>query len=128
VDWICTVCDKRQEYSSKCSGCGDDGLLDLRKQDTRLFLVDVDQRRRVARESQLRMISVVIGMVVVIAMWFIPGFWAARARYFALPLLFDQIALMTAIAFGMLKLLPLRFGVRPRFPFVDGAGDLRPAE
>jgi hypothetical protein len=125
MDWICTVCDKRQEYSSKCAGCGDDSLLDLRKQDTRLFLVDIDQRRRVARESQLRLVSVLVGMTVVIAMWFIPGFWAARSRYFALPLLVDQWALMIGIAFGMLKLLPLRFGVRPRFGFIDGAGDLR---
>jgi len=104
-------------------------LLDLRKQETRDFLVEVDQRRRDRRDNQIRMVSVGLGMVIVIACWFIPGYWYARGRlYPGLPLLADQWIFMTLIGLGLTKLLPLKFGVRPRFDFIDGAGNLRPPQ
>jgi hypothetical protein len=50
-------------------------------------------------------VGVVVGMIIVFGLWCIPGFWDVRARFFAIPLLIDQIVLMAAIAYGIGQLL-----------------------
>ena len=125
MDHVCTQCGRRQMAAERCSGCGsDDGLLDLRDERTRDLLVDMDMRRRDRRETQLRMLAVVIGIGIVVGLWLVPGFWSFRLGHFAMPFMIDQWALMIGIAFGALKLLSATLQVRPRFPFIDASGRL----
>jgi len=67
------------------------------------------------------MASVAFAMILVFALWLVPGFWSARRQYFALPLLADQFILMIAIAIGLSKLLA-RTAPPSKFPYLDDDG------
>ena len=120
MDFVCTQCGLRQAEPERCAGCGDDTLLDLREERTRELLVEMDARRRDRRETQVRILAVVIGIATVAALWLVPGYWGFRERNYAMPFLIDQWALMIGIAFGAMKLVGKALPARRRFPFVDG--------
>jgi len=125
MDHVCTQCGRRQPASARCTGCGDDNLLDLGKEQTRELLLDIDQRLRDRREAQLRIVAVVIGIGFIALLWTAPGYWHARGRvYPGLPFLLDQWVFMIVAAYGTLKLLTRVAAAKPRFPFIDGTGKL----
>jgi hypothetical protein len=83
----------------------------------RELLYDIDLRMALRHESRTRYASVAIGIGAVIVLWLLPGFWSARAQYFALPMLFDQWMLMIALAYGTMKFLD-RHPAKRRFPYL----------
>ena len=87
------------------------------------FLAACLQREVAAREAhggegRIRAAAVVVGMAVVITLWFVPGWWAFRRKAYALPFLADQIGLMVVVAIGATKLLELKFRGK-RFPYLE---------
>ncbi len=82
------------------------------------LLRDIDRRRLDKHADRVRIISVVIAIAIVFALWLVPGYWSVRGRYYpGLPLLADQFIYMILIALGISKLLA-RTAPRPKFPYV----------
>jgi hypothetical protein len=117
--FVCTRCAHRQDDDARCCRCGWD-VHDLRSSRTRDFLAQIEAQHRERCEGRIRAAAVLGGIGLVVAAWFIPGYWRLRgAAYPGLPLLADQVAFMLVIAvvadrIGVAKL------VRPRFPFLPG--------
>jgi len=116
--WVCLDCGARQPEAGTCRACKSDEVLDARKEDVRALMADVELRLRDRREARMRWGSVAIGVGVVVLLWMIPGYWAARRQVFALPVLMDQWGLMILIAFGVLKIGD-RVLAHKRFPYLD---------
>ena len=114
----CPDCGHRQDTRDRCAKCGWDGLFDLDNEAHVLQLREIDQRARDKRNDRVRMASVAFGMILVFALWLVPGFWHARKQYFAIPLLIDQWALMIGIALGLSKLLE-KTAPRGKFYYLD---------
>lgn len=113
--WVCIDCGNRQDATGRCTACGHDDTLDLADVKVRELMRDVEQRIHDRREGRFRLLGVGIGMVVVVALWMVPGYWTIR-QGMALPLFFDQWILMALIGFGVIKLLMSR--VKKRFPYL----------
>jgi hypothetical protein len=115
----CPECGNRQlEGRERCTSCGyTDGLLSLDNDEHVDLLRDIDDRRMDKHEKRSRLIAVVIGVGVVFALWFVPGYWTYERRV-AMPFLFDQWALMIAIGFG-LTLVFKQFRPKKLFPYIN---------
>jgi len=113
--WVCLDCGGRQANQGQCAACKHDDTLDLRDEKVRELMRDVDQRLADRRDGRFRFIGVAVGMVVVFALWLVPGYWTFRSVY-AIPLLIDQWIVMALIGFGVVKLLGKL--VKPRFPYL----------
>ena len=125
MSFCCSACGHRQDVDAACGRCGADSLLDLRRRRHRELLEEIDSRLSDRRNDRIRMIGVVAGIATIVAAGIlIPGYWTARAKLFALPLLADQVIYMIVIAFGIITVLERTFN-RKRSPFLDG---LPPAE
>jgi len=118
--FICVPCALPAAAEGSCARCGD-VLLDARRDDVRELLADIDSRHRRAREQRLLWLSIVLAFVIAAGLWSIPGFWAARRYYFALPLLLDQLLMIGLVSFAMMKLTAKLFPARPRFAGVTGS-------
>ncbi len=119
MDFVCVECEHRQAAHGPCEVCGDQGVQDLRNPETLTFLQDLRTRALDRRETILRWVGVGCGIALVLGLWFIPGFWAARRRAFAIPFLFDQWVLMGALAYGIGLLLDKLLPNRAPYAFVD---------
>jgi Na+/H+ antiporter NhaA len=117
--WACSQCGNLQASGTACARCRYDVLLDVRRESVRELLHENDQRMQDKYRDRFRMVGVAGGMIIVVAIWFIPHFWEVRRHAFALPFLADQILLMVAIALGLLKLLETRIP-RTKYPWLDG--------
>lgn len=116
--WVCIDCGARQDARGKCRACGHEDTLDAQDEKVRELMRDVDLRLSLRREGRIRVVGVAVGMIVVIALWMVPGYWDLRGRvYPGLPLLADQWMLMAAIAFGVIKLVEAKL-VHKRFPYL----------
>jgi hypothetical protein len=94
-------------------------MLDLTNARHVELLRDIDRRRSDKRNDRVRLASVGFSMIIVFALWLVPGYWSARGRYYpGLPLLADQFALMIAIAYGISKLLE-KTAPPSKFPYLD---------
>ena len=113
--WACIDCGHRQAGAGKCLSCRED-TVDLRVDENRQLVRDVDARLKAQSDTRRRWIGVVVGMAVVITLWFVPGYWTIE-RAFALPFMFDQWLLMAAIGMGVMFVLG-RF-YRPRFAYLN---------
>jgi hypothetical protein len=113
--YVCTACATFAEEPGDCNTCGETRL-DFRRDDVRQLCEDIDSRKRRAREQQILWGAVALSMILVVGLWMVPGFWEARRQFFALPMLVDQLLIMTLLGFGLLKLGSRVFGARPRFP------------
>jgi hypothetical protein len=119
VNLACPECGHRQDAGDRCGTCNYDGLLDLTNARHVELLRDIDQRRKDKRNDRVRLASVALSMIIVFALWLVPGYWRARGKlYPGLPLLADQFALMIAIAFGISKLLE-KTAPPSKFPYLD---------
>ncbi|HPH65037.1 MAG TPA: hypothetical protein PLF40_04805 [Kofleriaceae bacterium] len=116
--WICVECGARQTEAGRCSRCQAE-LLDGRLANVRELMADIDLRAALKRESRNRMIAVAVGILPVILLWMVPGYWATRRELFAVPMLADQWALMIGIALVATKGLERYAGVAKRFPYLD---------
>lgn len=114
----CPECGHRQDAGDRCGACGYDGVLQLDNPQHVDLLRDIDMRRMDKHEARVRMLSVGIAMIAVIALWFVPGFWSARERGFAMPFLADQWFLMIMIALGLTFALK-RTAPKRRFPYIE---------
>lgn len=119
MDFVCVECEHMQPAHGPCEKCGDEGVQDLRKPETLIFLQDLRTRALDRREAVLRWVGVGCGIVLVLGMWAIPGFWGLRRRFFAIPFLFDQWALMGATAYGIGLLLDKLLPNHAPYAFVD---------
>lgn len=118
MDLACSQCGHRQAAGNTCAACGSDTVHDLRSARTRELLEDIDLRLGQRRDDRIRGLSVVGAMVIVIAAWFVPGYWALRGMiYPGLPLLFDQWILMVIVALGLMKVSGRWFPAQ-RFPYL----------
>jgi hypothetical protein len=114
----CPECGHRQDTGERCAGCGyADGLMSLDNDQHVDLLRDIDQRRHDKHEKRSRFLAVGIALVVVFALWLVPGYWKYEQRV-AMPFLFDQWALMIAIGFG-LTLIFKRFRPAKLFPYIS---------
>jgi hypothetical protein len=113
--WVCIDCGARQGNQGQCGECGHDDTLDLRDEQVRVLMRDVEQRLASQRDGRLRLVGVLVGMAAIIALWFVPGYWTAR-NAFGLPLMLDQLIMMALVGFGVMKLLGKL--ARPRFPYL----------
>ena len=95
-------------------------MLDLANDQHVELLRDIDRRRRDKHTDRVRLASVAISLIIVFALWLVPGYWSARGRYYpGLPLLADQFFFMIVLALGISKLLE-RTAPPSKFPYVDG--------
>src|SRR4051794_28077540 len=117
TSFACTRCGLRQERGDRCTSCRHDCVLDLRDNKNVEFLRESDRKRRRAHVDRTRRVAVGIATALVIATWFIPGFWAARAHLFAPPLMLDQL-LVTALVGGLLWKVLERWPPQLRFPYL----------
>jgi hypothetical protein len=118
VKFACPECAARQDTREKCAACGAEGLVDLSSVRETEYLRKLDRERRDRYGNRARVGSAVVSMAIVIAIWFIPGFWAARRQGFALPLLIDQLLIMIAVAFVVMKVFD-RYAPKTKFPYLD---------
>jgi hypothetical protein len=115
---VCIECGGRQAEPGTCAACGAEDTLDAREERVRELMRDIDLRRGLRFEARSRVIGVGLGMLIVIGLWLVPGWWSLRGRlYPGLPLFADQFALMIAIAWGTSKLFE-RLRPPPRFPYL----------
>jgi hypothetical protein len=112
--FICVPCALPAEAAGDCKRCGD-VLLDTSREDVRQLITDIDDRQRRVREQRLTWVAIAAGFVVVAGLWSIPGFWEARKQFFALPMLVDQLLLITFVSYGLLQLTKRFFPARSRF-------------
>ena len=115
--WVCIDCGARQAEQGPCAACEKDDTSDLRDYKIRELMRDVEGRLTRQREGRLRFLGVICGMAAVFGLWFIPGYWEYRARFLALPVLFDQWLLMALIGIGVAALLARALG-KKRFPYL----------
>ncbi len=113
--WVCIDCGARQSEQGTCRGCKRDDTLDMRDENVRILMSDVERRLEGRSDGRRRLVGVVVGMVTIGALWAVPGYWTLREA-FALPLFVDQLTLMALVGFGVMTLLG-KF-VRPRFPYL----------
>jgi hypothetical protein len=118
VDFACSQCGNRQASEIDCTRCGSDTVHDLHSRRARELFEEIDSRLADRAEGRARFLGVIGGMAIVIAAWFIPGYWEARNMMLALPLFADQWLLMAVIAYGLLKVFE-RALTRPRFPYLS---------
>ncbi|MFT3700230.1 MAG: hypothetical protein QM831_44205 [Kofleriaceae bacterium] len=117
--WVCIDCGNRQPGDGQCTACKHDPVLDLEDVRTREFMRDVDERLRVRRENRFRIVGVLIGTVIIVALWTQRFWWEARGKvYPGLPMLIDQFAMMIAIGFGVSWALTKTKLGKPRFPYL----------
>ena len=116
---VCPDCGRRQDTRERCDGCGyAEGLLSLDDPRHVDLLRDIDEERMHRHEKRVRLLSVGISMLLVFALWCVPGFWKAREQSIALPFLADQFALMIVIGIALTIVLK-RTRPKPRFPYID---------
>lgn len=118
----CPECGHRQDTGTACAQCGYDGLLDLGNMRHRELLRDIDRRKLDKHGERSLKLAVALAMAIVVAMWFIPGYWSFRRQAIALPLLIDQWAIMTVIALGLSKLIE-RAAPKKKYPWIDDYGN-----
>ena len=116
--WVCIDCGNRQPADGRCHACGHDPVLDLADVKVRELMADVERRLAGRRESRFRVLGMLSGMGIIVGLWFVPGYWAARGSlYPGLPVLLDQWLFMALIGLGVQKLLERAFK-RRRFPYL----------
>ncbi|MEO8707324.1 MAG: hypothetical protein ABI867_45270 [Kofleriaceae bacterium] len=116
--WVCLECGVRQGAKGPCRRCGcEDDTLDLMDLKVRELMRDVEDRLLHQREKRLRLLGVAVGMVVVFALWLVPGYWAIEES-FRLPMFFDQWILMAGIGLATMAILSRMFTKR-RFPYLS---------
>jgi hypothetical protein len=118
VDFACSQCGNRQGTESNCASCGSDTVHDLDSRRARELFEEIDSRLRDRAEGRARFGGVICGMAIVIAAWFIPGYWTARNAMLALPMFADQWLLMAVFAYGLMQVFE-RALQRPRFPYLS---------
>ena len=124
-NYCCTQCGHRQAGEDRCGRCGSDTIHDLRSRRTRDFLEEIESRLRDQREGRIRTASVIGGMGLVIAAWFVPGYADLRGTaYPGLPIFADQVIFMIVLALGIHWGLDRTFAGK-RFPWIES---LPPAE
>ncbi len=111
---VCVHCATTSDAAGACARCGD-VLLDTRRDDVRELLADIDARRRRSHDQRMLWLSIVLAFVLAIGLWSIPGYWSARMRYFALPMLLDQLVLIGLLSAGLAALSKRVLPSRPRF-------------
>ncbi|HEY5946108.1 MAG TPA: hypothetical protein VIV40_11485 [Kofleriaceae bacterium] len=119
MNLACPECGHRQASGDRCGSCDYDGILDLDNARHVELLRDIDRRRRDKRVDRVRVASVGFSMLIVFALWLVPGYWSVRGVYYpGLPLFADQFAFMILIALGMSKLLE-KTAPPSRFPYLE---------
>lgn len=117
--WVCIDCGARQDDKGACAACGHADTLDAHDERVRELMRDVDLRLALRREGRLRFLGVGVGMVIVFALWMVPGYWGLRgAVYPGLPLFADQWMLMAVIAMVVIKGGEKLF-FKKRFPYLE---------
>ena len=118
--WVCIECGGRQAEGGRCRACGAEDVLDARKEEVRGLMADVDLRRGLRREAQLRWGAVAIAVGTVFALWLVPGYWSLRGKlYPGLPFYADQWGFMIALGALLMAAGKRVLGGRPRFPYLD---------
>jgi hypothetical protein len=110
--WVCLDCGTRHAESGACRSCGEP-LADTRDERVRDLMHDIDQRLADRRDMRARLLAVAIGILGVVAIWFVPGYWTLRSQLFALPIFLDQWILMISVA--LVVYLIVKRGGRSRF-------------
>lgn len=118
--WVCIDCGARQADGGTCATCRRGEVLDARQEQVRELMADVDLRLGLRRDAQVRWLSVVVGVAIVFALWFVPGYWRLRGSlYPGLPFYADQWGFMIGLA-ALFMLLGKRALRSPRrFPYLD---------
>ena len=115
----CPECAHRQDGGDRCGACGYDGMLDLGNDRHVELLRDIDRRRRDKRTDRVRLASVGFSLIIVFALWLVPGYWSVRGHYYpGLPFLADQFFFMIVLALGISKLLE-KTAPPSKFPYLD---------
>lgn len=114
--YVCTQCAHIQETDGDCAACAAIGTLDLGKRETIDFLHDIQGREGRRRADRTRYLGVAAGMIAVVLLWTQGWWWDLRgSAYPGLPLLADQILLMTLLAFAAIAGLGKLTRKKPRF-------------
>lgn len=117
--WVCLECGARQAEAGTCRACSEPTTHDMRKEDVRDLMRDIDQRQRDRVEKLSRWTGVVVGVGLVGVAWIIPGYWSLRGTvYPGLPFLFDQWLLMAVLGLGVMFVMQ-RALAKQRFPYLD---------
>lgn len=94
-------------------------MLDLGNERHVELLREIDRRRRDKRTDRVRVASVGLSLLIVFALWLVPGYWSLRGTHYpGLPLLADQFFFMIVLALGISKLLE-KTAPPSKFPFLD---------
>jgi hypothetical protein len=118
-DWVCLECGARQADTGACRACSEPTTHDMRKEDVRELMRDIDQRHRDRTEKLSRWTGVVVGVGLVFGAWLVPGYWSARGTvYPGLPFFFDQWLLMAAIGLVVMFVMQ-RVLAKQRFPYLE---------
>jgi len=108
-------CGARQAVGGPCRACTADPTLDLRDKHVRDMLLADDDARRSRRSDRIRYVSVPVGIVVVIALAFVPG----MSLVFAMgPFFSGYIGAMVGVALLVMKLIDVTWPFKPRFPYL----------
>jgi len=116
--WVCIDCGARQAEQGACRACGHEATLDLGDPKVRELMRAVERRLAERDERRCRAVGFLCGIALVVALWFVPGYWEARSQALALPVLLDQWLFMALIGFAVSKLLARLFS-KPRFPYLQ---------
>src|SRR4051794_6078356 len=116
--WVCLECGARQAQQGVCAKCGEI-THDMRLEDVRDLMRDIDQRERDRLETRARWIGTVVGIAAVVVFWPFAWYWRLRSQVAQVPFLLDQWAAMALVGFATMKLIERAF-TRSRFPYVDG--------
>jgi hypothetical protein len=114
-DYACMDCGARQPAGGPCRVCTSDPTLDLGDRHVRDMLLADDASRKSRRADRIRYVSVPIGIIVVIALAFVPGL----SLLFAMgPFFSGYIASMVGVALLVMKLIDVTWPFKPRFPYL----------
>lgn len=116
--YYCPVCGHGQSEDATCASCGTGPALDIEDERQRKTLEREDARWRRSRNMRFLSIAVVIGIAVLVVVSMIPGYSELRMRAFALPLGFDNVLLVLAVAFAADIALVKWQGKRRKFAFL----------
>lgn len=118
--FICMDCGKQAADGGRCTGCGEDPLLDLRDPEVRMALMDDDERRLQKRDHQMILIAVPIAMVIFGALMLLSPFrWLMTSvEINAGPVALRIVLTMALMGYGISRLLLRLFPTPQRFAFL----------